>query len=544
MNYSIRLKISEQEVSSLMDAVSHPTFQNARSNNWAVKDGCVRTKNFCWLFCWAKTGLTSPAAKHECEEIFDKIFTDYTYQQLDALGVEFHEWARRARVSNQDELNDSQLSSFIHGDFTPVSDTNDYTTMNKIKDLLEANYNVILTGAPGTGKTFLAKQIAEEMGATEQEGNLAFVQFHPSYDYTDFVEGLRPTSPDGSGNVGFERTDGVFKAFCAKALDNLQKSRKDEVELSREEFISSFIDDFMNEALENHTEFTTSANRNNFFITDIEEDKIVTKNNGWAKDKVVFLSKNLLLKLLTSNEKYTFCNEMSRQGLGRKARRSDYYLYVLYSEMLKELETYRQDHTEPNYEKVPEKKFVFIIDEINRGEISKIFGELFFSIDAGYRGEQGKVLTQYANMSDDSDVFKDGFFVPENVYIIGTMNDIDRSVESFDFAMRRRFTWDEITAEESAENMSLDVSVRAVMNSLNRAISGIAGLGSAYHIGGAYYLKLKGNDYESLWKLHLEPLLKEYLRGTPDSEQNLKKLKDAYYFEPLKPDEDAEDDGQ
>ena len=86
--------------------------------------------------------------------------------------------------------------------------------------------------------------------------------------------------------------------------------------------------------------------------------------------------------------------------------------------------------------------FVFIIDEINRGEVSKIFGELFYAIDPGYRGKKEKaVQTQYQNLIHDGEAFKDGFYVPENVYIIGTMNDIDRSVESIDFAFRRRFTW-------------------------------------------------------------------------------------------------------
>ena len=88
------------------------------------------------------------------------------------------------------------------------------------------------------------------------------------------------------------------------------------------------------------------------------------------------------------------------------------------------------------------KKFIFVIDEINRGEISKIFGELFFSIDPGYRGEKGRIKTQYQNLVDDKDVFAKGFYIPENVYIIGTMNDIDRSVESMDFAMRRRFAFE------------------------------------------------------------------------------------------------------
>jgi 5-methylcytosine-specific restriction endonuclease McrBC GTP-binding regulatory subunit McrB len=183
-------------------------------------------------------------------------------------------------------------------------------------------------------------------------------------------------------------------------------------------------------------------------------------------------------------------------------------------------------------------KYVFIIDEINRAEISKVFGELFFSIDPGYRGEKGRVKTQYENLQDADDVFADGFFVPENVYIIGTMNDIDRSVESMDFAMRRRFAWKEVKAEdrismwnERIENWKDDALIR--MNSLNKAIEGIPSLSSAYHIGPAYFLKLENyqneiNPFESLWNNHLEGVVFEYLRGLPDSEKLMSKLKNAY----------------
>ena len=93
--------------------------------------------------------------------------------------------------------------------------------LNEYVDLLKSTKNLILTGAPGTGKTYLAKQIAEEMGCKPDE--IGFVQFHPSYDYTDFVEGLRPVQDEsGSGQIGFERKDGVFKEFCARALQNLE----------------------------------------------------------------------------------------------------------------------------------------------------------------------------------------------------------------------------------------------------------------------------------------------------------------------------------
>ncbi|OAV70103.1 5-methylcytosine-specific restriction enzyme B [Bacteroidales bacterium Barb6XT] len=144
--------------------------------------------------------------------------------------------------------------------------------------------------------------------------------------------------------------------------------------------------------------------------------------------------------------------------------------------------------------------------------------------------------TQYANIQSDDTIFDDNlgqgwFYVPNNVYIIGTMNDIDRSVESFDFAMRRRFTWIEITAEDSAKNMNLPEGSKERMKALNDAISEIEGLNASYHIGAAYFLKLKDNDYGKLWKYHLQPLLKEYLRGMPNADENVEKLKKAYNLE-------------
>ena len=184
-------------------------------------------------------------------------------------------------------------------------------------------------------------------------------------------------------------------------------------------------------------------------------------------------------------------------------------------------------------------KYVFIIDEINRGELSKIFGELFYAIDPGYRGEKGKVKTQYQNLIDNDDVFVDGFFVPENVYILATMNGIDRSVESMDFALRRRFAWKEIKPEDRMEMLSEkldhDTCVKAirVMNALNKDISKTRGLGSAYQIGPAYFLKLDkelyNGDFTALWDMHIEILLKEYLRGYSNADAKVEELKNVYF---------------
>jgi len=269
-------------------------------------------------------------------------------------------------------------------------------------NLLHEHYNLVLTGAPGTGKTFLAKQIAAQMVgkcawnqlSNDQMKHIRFIQFHPSYDYTDFVEGLRP---DNSGN--FVRTDGDFKDICKAAVKS-------------------------------------------------EEEGDSTP-------------------------------------------------------------------------------YVFIIDEINRGEISKIFGELFYSIEADYRGNETLVRTQYNNMVAENDTFYKGFYVPKNVYIIGTMNDIDRGVEAMDFAIRRRFAWREVTAIESANNMGIQGLAFTKMEALNKALKE-CNLTEAFFIGGAYFRKVKGNDYDALWKYHLKGIVSEYFRGEPDADDKLAIVEKAY----------------
>lgn len=268
---------------------------------------------------------------------------------------------------------------------------------------LQKSRQIILTGAPGTGKSYAAREIANRLTGNKAE-NIDFVQFHPSMDYTDFVEGLRPIKDD-KGQIGFERRDGIFKAFCKKALEN-------------------------------------------------------------------------------------------------------------------------------------QENFVFIIDEINRGDISKIFGELFFAIDPSYRGEKGKITTQYQNLVESDDLYAGGFYIPENVYIIGTMNDIDRGVESMDFAIRRRFTWIEVNPDDTQSMLDSGIPEYAAdakerMGALNKVIFTNPSLGKAYQIGAAYFLRLNelNGDFDALWAYHLEPLLREYLRGDPRAEEFLDEMKKAYGVE-------------
>lgn len=322
-----------------------------------------------------------------------------------------------------------QTGGYDSGQSSPEELKNFYDAFVEAKKLettqrLKTAKNIIFTGAPGTGKTHLAKKIAELIDAETE-----FVQFHPSYDYTDFVEGLRPVN--NNNQIVFERKDGIFKAFCEKALKALNAEKKT--------------------------------------------------------------------------------------------------------------------------------PYVFIIDEINRGEISKIFGELFFSIDPGYRGTEGAVKTQYANLQENPNNFdrvlssqgdNGHFFIPENVYIIGTMNDIDRSVESMDFAFRRRFTFIEIKAKDtqleilnSMQEAKAKKQIEALvkkMDSLNKAIydpknstGNQYDLSEAYHIGAAYFKHYEDyaeqdKPFDKLWDNHLKGVLFEYLRGKPDANKILDNWKKAY----------------
>lgn len=394
-------------------------------------------------------------------------------------------------------------------------------------ELLKETHNLVLTGAPGTGKTYMAQRIAKGMGCAKDE--MCFVQFHPSYDYTDFVEGLRPIE-NSDGQIGFERRDGVFKDFCKRAVKNLIDSKKSVESLTNELSWEEKLQQFIEIAIENNTIFNLSVG-SEFTIDEFRQRTIIIHNEKNEKTKQIAVNADEIIELLANNVQLDNVKDIRDYFKRKFPTQADSYAFVI----VKAIRKMKTPTPDAPANKVERKPFVFIIDEINRGEVSKIFGELFYAIDPGYRGNNDvRVKTQYQNLVPDTDVFAEGFYVPENVYILATMNDIDRNVESMDFAMRRRFTWKEVLPADTDDMLDvLDCAdeAKATMNRLNEVISTTDGLGTAYQVGPSYFLKLRdnGNDFDKLWKMNIEPLLKEYLRGFRMADEILKKLNRAYF---------------
>lgn len=404
-------------------------------------------------------------------------------------------------------------------------------------NLLENCHNLVLTGAPGTGKTYMAREIAEKMNA-----ETTFVQFHPSYDYTDFVEGLRPVDIDNN-QIGFKRKNGIFKDLCKKAVENIINSQKTRQELVEEKAFEEKFYEVLDK-IENGeiNEFSLKTNKKMEVVKISDFNNIILRTPETSSDRTYTISFDRIAKIAKrypnpkSLNAITNINKSFRNIIG--GCHASAFWAVLN-------EVYKQGGIVSNEDltEVKKKNYILIIDEINRGEASKIFGELFFAIDPGYRVSEEmlknidkvtKVQTQYQNLVPEDDVFAKGFYVPENVYILATMNDIDRSVESMDFAMRRRFTWKEVTPDDTEsmlDSLSCAAEAKAAMKRLNKAISETDGLGAAFSIGPSYFLKLSknGGDFNKLWTMNIEPLLKEYLRGFRQSKTILKKFEKAYF---------------
>ena len=294
----------------------------------------------------------------------------------------------------------------------PMDDTN----------LYKAPINQILYGPPGTGKTYntvleAAKIVtgnenisyanALEVFKTNLDTQIEFITFHQNYSYEDFIQGLRPDTENGT-TLSFEKKDGVFKRLADRALKNLEASKnpasaKKEFDVVFQELIQPLNDGDVEE-------IEIKMKKSSFYIIEVGEKSIGFRKN--IGDSEHTLSINTLHKMYDKG-----VNEIILGGL------QPYYNPIL--DLL--LEKGKSQVTA-----VPRKNYVIIIDEINRANISRVFGELITLIEEDKRSE-GEIPMRVTLPSGDS------FIVPSNLYIIGTMNTADKSIALLDVALRRRF---------------------------------------------------------------------------------------------------------
>ncbi|HID0741370.1 TPA: AAA family ATPase [Campylobacter jejuni] len=375
--------------------------------------------------------------------------------------------------------------------------------------------NQILYGPPGTGKTYHTIDKALEILGENLEsrddkkakfdeyvrkGQIVFTTFHQSYGYEEFVEGIKPRidSEENSKEIKYEIKYGIFKELCQKALENYKASLLTQEEFAKNEDLENKIEIFLDELVDQQ-KFIEKTQSGGFRLEEYNEKyRIITDDTN------ANLYLNLeIFKTLLENKDKIINGRSIRQILNNKHRRQiDSYYFQLVKLFKEREQNYKIDN---NSSKKPDLKFyIIIIDEINRGNVSKIFGELITLIEPSKRigeKEELKVTLPYSG---------EKFGVPKNVYIIGTMNTADRSITSLDTALRRRFEFVEMMPDVSKLSMDCEgINLQELLKAINTRIEYL--LDREKTIGHAFFVSVENlNDLKSIFQNKIIPLLQEY----------------------------------
>ncbi|EAL6090291.1 McrB family protein [Campylobacter coli] len=390
---------------------------------------------------------------------------------------------------------------------------------NMLKSTLS---NQILYEPPGTGKTYhtidkALEILGENLKSRDEKkakfdeyvknGQIVFITFHQSYGYEEFVEGIKPMMSNGANSreLKYEIKDGVFKDICNKALENYENSNLNTEELREKIELREKVEKFLNRLLETN-EPISKTKGGNFFINSFNNNTIEIYSEDVERfDGVFKLSLSTFITLLKSNIEFNSAVEMFKKVFDRDyADRTHTYYFNLVNKF-KEYEKQAVLKTEDN--KISSNSlnsYIIIIDEINRGNVSKIFGELITLIEPSKRigeSEELKVTLPYSGKK---------FGVPKNVYILGTMNTADRSITSLDTALRRRFEFVEMIPDVSKLSDNCEgVDLQKLLEAINTRIEYL--LDREKTIGHAFFIGVENlEDLKKVFQNKIIPLLQEY----------------------------------
>lgn len=399
-----------------------------------------------------------------------------------------------------------------------------------IKDNINNNIplNQILYGPPGTGKTYHTIDKALEIISKEEKiqipseddrinrkklfdeyvknGQIVFTTFHQSYGYEEFVEGIKPIidNDENSQEVKYDVKDGIFKELCDKSLKNYILSMQNENEIDLDKLIFEFANYINQDFLNKGNEFPLENK--------VSIKKILLNSKDEYRSFLLGGSIKSPQRLTIDIIKRDYLNFKNKKILSFKDikpkydSQSDYHgnaiYYFMFYNKLKEFENIQNEKFKIKKEIL--KPYIIIIDEINRGNVSKIFGELITLIEPSKRigvEEELKVKLPYSG---------EEFGVPKNVYIIGTMNTADRSITSLDTALRRRFEFIEMMPDVSKLSMDCEgINLQELLKAINTRIEYL--LDREKTIGHAFFVSIENlEDLKKVFKNKIIPLLQEY----------------------------------
>lgn len=444
------------------------------------------------------------------------------------------------------ELNRTQSSSFLqHNKKDLERMAFDKVYRNEILNQLEDNngnngeientkskmkkipLNQILFGAPGTGKTYHTKKIAVEIingwkERTREEINqeyddlvnakqIVFTTFHQSLSYEDFIEGIKPSVFEDNSenkNVIYEITDGIFKKLCNKACTPPTTLQNQTEVYDFDNAWNDLMEEINNSMLnEQILELTVLTPNKGFLITEITNQgnlKLKPKSSDLALEYTVSYNSTKKLQEFFPNLSLVKNIDKEFRSVIGGSNSTAYWSVLNY--INNKISSNSKNNTADIT--LPLKNHVLIIDEINRGNVSAIFGELITLLEEDKRHgnkEQTEVILPYSNYK---------FSVPNNVYVVGTMNTADRSVEALDTALRRRFSFIEMQTDPQLLSQSVykDIDLEKLLTVINERIEFL--IDKDHQIGHSYFMGMENlNDLKVTFKDKIIPLLEEYFYG-------------------------------